>query len=131
MDEDELRREAAYDDALDQLAIAPGLFDTPLLGSLPEAAFREYLIQDYRFLVHFARAHALDERSLQVVQGSAAEVLPRHAAERRADLMVMGAVSRSRLREIFIGSTAERVLDHLPCDVLVVKAEDFRENLPF
>ena len=53
------------------------------------------------------------------------------AAERRADLMVMGAVSRSRLREIFIGSTAERVLDHLPCDVLVVKAADFRENLPF
>jgi nucleotide-binding universal stress UspA family protein len=35
------------------------------------------------------------------------------------------------LRQFFIGSTAERVLDHLPCDVLVVKAADFRENLPF
>ncbi len=29
-------------------------------GTLPEAAFREYLVQDYRFLVHFARAHALE-----------------------------------------------------------------------
>ena len=28
-------------------------------GTLPETAFRAYLIQDYRFLVHFARAHAL------------------------------------------------------------------------
>lgn len=28
-------------------------------GSLPEAAFRRYLVQDYRFLVHFARAYAL------------------------------------------------------------------------
>ncbi len=28
-------------------------------GSLPEAAFRFYLVQDYRFLVHFARAWAL------------------------------------------------------------------------
>ena len=28
-------------------------------GSLPEACFRHYLIQDYLFLIHFARAHAL------------------------------------------------------------------------
>lgn len=28
-------------------------------GTMPEAAFRHYLIQDYLFLIHFARAHAL------------------------------------------------------------------------
>jgi thiaminase/transcriptional activator TenA len=28
-------------------------------GSLPEAAFRHYLVQDYKFLIHFARAYAL------------------------------------------------------------------------
>ena len=28
-------------------------------GSLPEPAFRRYLIQDYLFLIHFARAYAL------------------------------------------------------------------------
>ena len=38
-----------------------------------------------------------------------------------ANLVVMGAVSRSGLNRIFIGNTAERVLDDLPCDVLVVK----------
>ena len=78
-----------------------------------------------------AQAHGLDSRAVQVVQGSAAEALPRLAAERQVDLIVMGAVSRSRLRELFVGSTAERVLDHLPCDVLVIKAADFREKLPF
>lgn len=28
-------------------------------GTLPEAAFRHYLVQDYLFLLHFTRAHAL------------------------------------------------------------------------
>ena len=28
-------------------------------GTLPEATFRHFLIQDYLFLIHFARAHAL------------------------------------------------------------------------
>lgn len=28
-------------------------------GSLPEASFRHYLVQDYLFLIHFARAYAL------------------------------------------------------------------------
>ncbi len=28
-------------------------------GTLPEAAFRHFLVQDYLFLIHFARAHAL------------------------------------------------------------------------
>ncbi len=36
-------------------AFVAGLQD----GSLPEAAFRHYLVQDYLFLVHFARAWAL------------------------------------------------------------------------
>jgi universal stress protein E len=76
-------------------------------------------------------AHGLEPHAMRVVQGLAVDLLPRLAAERHADVLVMGAVSRSRLREIFVGSTAERVLDHLPCDVLIVRAPDFREKLPF
>jgi universal stress protein E len=40
-------------------------------------------------------------------------------------LVVMGAVSRSALARLFIGNTAERVLDKLSCDVLVVKPKGF------
>jgi universal stress protein E len=64
-------------------------------------------------------------------QGAATEVLPRMAEQLGAALMVMGAVSRSRLQEVFLGSTAERVLDRIGCDVLVVKPGDFTEKLPF
>jgi len=83
-------------------------------------------------LMHeIAQAHGLDASAVRVVQGAAAERLPMLATERHADLLVMGAVSRSRLREFFVGSTAERVLDRLPCDVLVIKSVDFCQHLPF
>ncbi len=58
---------------------------------------------------------------IHLEQGSAVDVLPVVARSLPADLLVMGGVSRSRLQELFVGSTAERVLDRLPCDVLVVK----------
>lgn len=44
------------------------------------------------------------------------------AAETRSAIVVLGAVARSGLKRLLIGNTAERVLDHLSCDVLLVKA---------
>jgi universal stress protein E len=57
---------------------------------------------------------------LHFEEGTPVEVLPALAARLAVDIVVIGAVSRSRARELFIGSTADRVLDRLPCDVLVV-----------
>lgn len=54
--------------------------------------------------------------------GDPAVELPALARSLRAGLVVMGAASRSGLKRIFIGNTAERVLDSLHCDVLVVKS---------
>jgi len=76
-------------------------------------------------------AHQLPAGRVHLEQGAATEVLPRMAGQLGAALMVMGAVSRSRLQEVFLGSTAERVLDRIGCDVLVVKPGDFTEKLPF
>jgi universal stress protein E len=42
-----------------------------------------------------------------------------------ADLVVMGAVSRTGLKRLLIGNTAERIIDDLSCDVLVVKPREF------
>jgi universal stress protein E len=43
------------------------------------------------------------------------------ARELNAGLVLMGAVSRRRLERWFVGSTAESVLDRLPCNVWVEK----------
>ena len=52
------------------------------------------------------------------------------AAETRSAVVVMGALARSGLKGLLVGNTAERVLDHLPCDVLVIKPRGFRANVP-
>ena len=82
-------------------------------------------------LADIVAAQHLPAQRVHLEQGAAAEVLPRVADQLRAALVVMGAVSRSRLQEVFLGSTAERVLDRIGCDVLVVKPADFTEKLPF
>jgi len=69
--------------------------------------------------------------NLHVDAGMAAEYLPRVATEWHADIVVMGAIARSGLKRVLIGSTAERVLESLACDVLVVKSPDFARILPF
>jgi universal stress protein E len=63
--------------------------------------------------------------------GGPAEVLPRMAGALRSDILAMGAISRSGLKRVFIGSTAEDVLEHLPCDALIVKPPDFASMLLF
>jgi thiaminase/transcriptional activator TenA len=40
-------------------------------GTLPQSAFRRYLVQDYLFLVQFARAHALAAYKAESLEPSA------------------------------------------------------------
>jgi universal stress protein E len=61
--------------------------------------------------------------------GGPAQVLPRAAESLHADVLTMGAIARSGLKRIFIGSTAEDVLDRLPCDALIVKPPNFSEHV--
>jgi universal stress protein E len=74
---------------------------------------------------------AVGVANVHVELGSPLEVLPRLAGALQADIVAMGAISRSALRRVLIGSTAEDVLDRLPCDALIIKPPDFASVLPF
>ncbi|MFL2545895.1 MAG: universal stress protein [Candidatus Rariloculaceae bacterium] len=52
-------------------------------------------------------------------------MLPELSERDNVDLIVMGAISRSGMDRVFLGNTAERVLDQLACDLLIVKPEGF------
>jgi universal stress protein E len=69
----------------------------------------------------FMGAMDIDPARRHLVNGPPAQAIPAVARSTGAGLVVMGAVSRSAIKRVFIGNTAERVLDALPCDVLVIK----------
>lgn len=75
-------------------------------------------------VMQFAREHHIPSSRVHVEQGLVCQLLTAFAEHLRADIVVMGAISRSGLKRLFIGSTAETVLDRLSCDLLLVKPDD-------
>ncbi len=68
--------------------------------------------------------------ALHVQQGSTRELLMTLTDQLRADAVFMGAISRSGLKGLFLGNTAEDVLDRLHCDLVIVKPDGFTAALP-
>lgn len=71
-------------------------------------------------LAECADCAGLDVEEL-VVHGEAASEIVRVAADRKVDLIVISSHGRTGLGRILFGSTAESVVRHAPCPVLVVK----------
>lgn len=91
-----------------------------LLRSTREArlqAFRQLCDQQKIPLV---RQHFID--------GPAAEVLRRFADQTATDLVMLGTVERGFVGRALLGSTAERVLYHLSCDVVALKPKGQRAH---
>jgi len=70
--------------------------------------------------------HRIRDGQIQVIQASAKEAILQVARRSGADVVTIGAVSRSSLRRLLVGHTSERVLDPLDSDVLIVKPRSFR-----
>lgn len=69
-----------------------------------------------------AKRNNIAADNVHQLPGSTSELLPSFVRGKNAQLVVMGALRRWGLKRMAIGSTAERVMDHLPCDILIVKA---------
>lgn len=72
-------------------------------------------------LDELAAATGIDADHVHQLPGRTRDLLPTFARSHNVDLVVMGALARWGLKRAVLGSTAERVLDHLPCDVLIVR----------
>jgi universal stress protein E len=74
-------------------------------------------------LLALAQNYELKEDVCHCDNEPVASGLPKLSESIGASAVVMGAISRSRIDRVMIGSTAERLLDELECDVFIIKPD--------
>lgn len=65
----------------------------------------------------------IDEKCRHFLTGAPQSTISAFARENDFDMLVMGSLPRHHLEKI-VGNTAELLLTHAPCSVLIVKADD-------
>ena len=91
---------------------------------LPVDELSKEIQEDHRArLEELADAKGIAEDRIHQLPGNTKELLPMFARTQGADLVVMGALARWGLKRAVLGSTTERTLDQLPCDVLIVRQD--------
>lgn len=72
-------------------------------------------------LDELAKEFDIDSDHVHQLPGSTRDLLPTFARTHGAGVVVMGGVARWSFKRAVIGSTVERVLDQVPCDILIVR----------
>ena len=76
------------------------------------------------------RSTGIGQSHRHLVRRNPIDAIAQTAEKLSPAVVVMGAISRSGLKRLIIGNTAERVLDFLECDVLIVKPQRFHNRVP-
>ena len=109
----------------------PGDFMGPLIpvGKVRisfEQQRRERLAEELKMV---AKAHGLSPGLIHRLEGASAfHEICRLAQEIPADLIIMPTHGYTGLRHVLLGSTAERVVQHSPCPVLIVREKKQRSK---
>lgn len=106
--------------------ITPEVVDDKVASRAQPTRQKEYFLESEHLVQELAMRHEIQRDRVQIEAGPVESSLPIYARQARADVVVMGAVSRSYPQAAFFGYTAERVLTALNCDVLIVKPKGFR-----
>jgi len=101
-----------------------------MTASLFEKMQRQQLRAAQARLTHALRSIRVPAARQYLVASDPISAITQAARNSRSAIVVMGAVSRSGLKKLFIGNTAESILDELSCDMLVVKPAKFRNRVP-
>lgn len=114
-----------YQSAL-ALALDYGGYAPPLPAVTDEAALKSWQDELDKFLQPLLRsAGDLKTRSLVKERVNIREAILDHVQENKADLVVLGTRGKTGLRELLIGTTAEKIVQHATCSILAVKPEGF------
>jgi universal stress protein E len=108
------------------VAVFAGLSAAPPVVSLTDDAMfaaawgstRESLQEKF---IDLTGKHGVAVHQRYFLTGDAATLLTSFAVDHAADVLVIGASQRGVLERLTVGSTAERIVECAPCDVLVVR----------
>ncbi|MDH3611651.1 MAG: universal stress protein [Gammaproteobacteria bacterium] len=110
-----------------RIAVATATANAYIPVSLPFDEIEQQMHEDHqKRFKEITSFHDVEDDHAHLVAGLTHEELPLIAESLKADVVVMGAVARNRWKRLFIGATAERTLEHLPCDLLIVKPDWFQ-----
>jgi universal stress protein E len=87
---------------------------------MPAAAQALVAAEHRKAMATFVETHAVARDNVHLLEGLPHECLQYAAKHQDADFLVMGAVARRGIKKLVIGSTAARVLDRLPCDLVII-----------
>jgi universal stress protein E len=111
-------------DVMAAIAVSTDAMTMPI--ALPINDLAEGLRAEHTEAVErLCKEHGVPPGRTHVLQGGTRQQLLELTEKLRADAVVMGAVSRSGLKGLFLGNTAEDVLDRLHCDLVIVKPAAF------
>ncbi|MCH9696327.1 MAG: universal stress protein [Gammaproteobacteria bacterium] len=110
-----------------RIAVATATANAYIPVSLPFDEIEQQMHEDHqKRFKEITEFHDVDDDKAHLIAGLTHEELPAIADKLAADVVVMGAVARNRWKRLFIGATAERTLEHLPCDLLILKPDWFK-----
>lgn len=111
-----------------------------VFNTLPHSAiFDEHLVVDYEALQkkvreeHHARIDELiapyglsiKDPCVHLLEGELHQLVPDWAEETLVDVLVMGSLARGFIDRLLLGSSAERLMDKVNCDLLILKPDSF------
>ncbi len=97
---------------------------------LPIELITEKMKQEHREKLDALASDAdIDDKHVHQLPGQTHELIPVFVRTHGIGVIVMGGLARWGIKRAVIGSSVERMMDHLTCDVLIVKADNRWDEL--
>ncbi len=113
-----------YQSAL-ALSLDYGGYAPPLPADPDEGAMKIWQKDLEKFVEPLVRTKGeVNVRTLVMERVNIRETILEHAEETKAGLVVLGTRGKTGLRELLMGTTAEKIVQHAHCSILAVKPDD-------
>jgi len=106
--------------------VGAAVMATGSVDPTPYAISRDMRAEHVKAARHIAAGYGVTADHVMVEEGPSHLVIREAAKEIGAGIIVIGTIARSGVSGLFVGNTAESVLEGSTTDILIVKSPDFR-----